>query len=94
MGVSRAWVHGSTDLTDNQWHHVAATYDGSVMKVYVDGVLEGSKTASGAISTGIADVLIGSRDNRFYYTGSLDDIRIYDRTLSESAIQQIYQVGL
>ena len=65
-------------------------YDGSAMRVYVDGVLEGSNPASGAISTGTADVLIGSRSNRFYYTGALDDTRIYSTSLDTAEIVALY----
>src|SRR6266508_753981 len=37
-------VFGATTVTNNVWHHAAATYDGTTWKLYLDGVLDGSLT--------------------------------------------------
>jgi hypothetical protein len=78
------------DLRDNQWHHVAATLPrGARMMdvlLYVDGfdVTPNSTDEDPFVLTGDADVSIGRRatsDDR-YFTGSIDDARIYDRVLT------------
>jgi len=53
-------VAGTTDLDDDDWHHIAGTYDGSNIRVYVAGVEENSAAASGSINSTTAPVRIGA----------------------------------
>ena len=75
------------------WHHVAATYDGSMMKIYLDGVVIAQQAASGAIGTTINSLYIGSKGvggtlgNHFL--GSLDDVRVYGVALSPEYISYL-----
>ncbi len=66
-----------------EWYHVAGTYDGTTMRLYVDGVEIGSRTVSGTVGAGL-DVQINSNNERF--DGLLDDVRVYDRALSPCEI--------
>ncbi|MHC4226205.1 MAG: LamG domain-containing protein [Planctomycetota bacterium] len=87
-----------TVVTDSEWHHVAVTLhdDGSPtseeMYVYLDGVEESySQTNAGvAINTGSdADVRVGNgvrEDQNGFFTGLIDDVRIYDHALTEAEI--------
>ncbi|GAA4352150.1 hypothetical protein GCM10023185_11540 [Hymenobacter saemangeumensis] len=75
------WLYGTTNLTDGRWHHVAGTYDGATLRLYVDGVLENSRAATGAIATGTSPVLIGGRPSGIF-NGSIDELRIYNQALS------------
>lgn len=71
------------------WHHVAFTFDGaSDWKYYLDGVLTGSGTFPFAINTVTNALEIGSRHDAGtgFYNGSLDDIRVYGRALSETEV--------
>ena len=52
-------LSGTTDIFDDVWHHVAATYDGSTMRLYVDGVEESSVAKSGNLNSVTEAVLIG-----------------------------------
>ena len=89
---------GSTDVNDGQWHHVAGTYDGASYCLYVDGVLDGSMDASGAINTWDGYFFcIGAhykkgddRDPRRFFDGLIDDVRIYDKALSGRDIRQLF----
>jgi hypothetical protein len=93
-GVSTDWLVGTTDVADNQWHHVAGTYDGSFMRIYVDGHLENSVARSGTISTGSSPVLIGYRPSPTgHYPGLIDELAIYNRALSAFEIQNIFENG-
>lgn len=85
---------GRTVLTDDQWHHIACTYDGSVMKIYVDGVMEGQvTTAEGDLNPG--DLTIGSRwAGTHPTTGIIDDVGLFKVALEEDEIADIMNNGL
>jgi hypothetical protein len=80
----------SPDTIDaGQWYHVAATNDGSTLKLYVNGQFKTSESSDGF--TGVDDNAdIGSVTSAsLYYKGLIDDVRIYDRPLSEIEFQDI-----
>ncbi|MBM4025475.1 MAG: hypothetical protein FJ280_08710 [Planctomycetes bacterium] len=86
-------LFGSTPIGRNQWHHVAGVYDGKRMYLYVDGTLDASQEAWGAINTNDTPVQIGANtqmQDRFW-NGLLDDVRIYNYGLSEAQIRRLYQ---
>tara|TARA_B100002051_G_C16745113_1_gene647044 strand:+ start:7556 stop:9874 length:2319 start_codon:yes stop_codon:yes gene_type:complete len=76
------------------WTHVVGVYDGSEIRVYVNGV-EGSTAASvGTISANTGDTSIGKLTSwTRYVDGMLDDVRVYNRALSEAEIQRLYELG-
>jgi len=72
---------------DTQWHHFAATYDGSGGSWYLDGRMIGSE--AGAIAT-VDDVRIGVRlSNKNYFPGLVDDVRIYNKALTLDEIKKL-----
>jgi hypothetical protein len=77
--------------------HIAATYDGTAIRVYQNGVLENTVSAAGTISYGnLTDLAFGMRSPYApgeAFTGILDEADIYDRALSEAEIQAIYKAG-
>lgn len=87
----------SVKVLDNQFHHVAGTYDGAVMKVYLDGALVGSKNANGSIPVSSTVLILGGGFNdgipQFFLNGLLDEVEIYGRSLSGSEIQSIFNAG-
>ena len=72
------------------WHHWAFTFDQGITTVYKDGleIYSGSDSQT-SISTNSPDYCIGYRDGAGGFDGTLDDIRIYDRALSETKIQTL-----
>jgi hypothetical protein len=84
--ASGGWLYGTTNLADGRWHHVAGTYDGTTLRLYVDGVQENSRAATGAIGTGNSPVLIGNRATN-YWNGSIDELRIYNTALTAGNVQ-------
>ena len=89
---------GKTDVRDGLWHHVAAVLeegdnDVGDVKLYVDGVEETPYSAVLAepVNTAVgADVKIGvfvGQDR--YFTGRIDDVRIYSRGLSAGEIWEL-----
>lgn len=74
---SRRTIRTTNSLVANTWYHVAATFDGSVMKVYVDGVEWGSNAVSGNISDYATSLNIGASSG-LELNGQLDEMRIWD----------------
>ena len=76
-------------LDFNQWQHLAFTYDGSNIHLYKNGVLISSTPANGTITQTSQSFKIGSLDwngTGFFMNGSLDEIRLWDITLSQNTI--------
>jgi len=82
-------IQGTAIVDDNQWHHVAIVYDGNQKRLYVDGQLDAERTFTDSVSTNNLKVRLGY--NEEYppadYSGLLDDVRIYNRALSQAEIQ-------
>ncbi len=75
------------------WHHVAGTYDGSLISIYIDGQLAGQQAASGPLAITTDALAIGGRPSGslFYqFNGIIDDVRIYGSALPPSQIAQLY----
>lgn len=92
---------GSTVLSTG-WHHIAATYDGSEsetgLNLYIDGVLDSAvQSESGTytnMTAGALDVKVGSfSDDSSIFQDKLDDMRVYDKELSQAEVTLIYNGG-
>jgi hypothetical protein len=83
----------SSVLNANEWYHVVVTYEAGVAKTYLNGVLDSqvSVTLSGVGEVNIGSYMDGSGN---FFSGSVDDVRIYDRSLSLSEITDLYQTGV
>ena len=84
-------VNGATSYPADgtTWMHLAATYDGAEIRLYVNGALDGSLTSAFAISANTLPLGIGAQsdgNSGRLFQGALDDVRIYDRALSAAAI--------
>ncbi len=81
---------GDPVLVVGEWTHVAVTFDGSVSRFYINGVLTGWGNFSLGSSTR-ASIQLGASEaggvNPF--NGALDEVRIYDRVLSDTEIQTL-----
>ena len=92
--VNGGYIVGSTDITDQQWHHVAATWendgtpDVTDILLYIDGVLETNSAQQGrAINTASSkDVQLGRDHENRRFKGWLDDMQIFDEALSAEQI--------
>jgi hypothetical protein len=76
----------------NNWHHVLSTYDGSMVRIYYDGVLQGSGSSTGNITNASKALEIANR-NGAVLKGNLSYARVYNRALSQSEILQNYYQG-
>jgi len=77
---------------NGEWHHVVGTYDGSVLKTYVDGKLEGEASHVGSIDLNGRNVNIGKNpaQNDQNFEGAIDEVMIYARDLSELHVQDLF----
>ena len=77
-----------TGYTLNEWTFVVGTYNGTTMKLYVNGQLETSVSISGSLTTDSLPLLIGTRLNLAAntFSGKLDDLRVFSKALSETEI--------
>ena len=86
---------GVTNVNDEEWHHVAGTYDGAAMRLYVDGNLDKEASITGPLSPDADPVYIGENiqwPNR-HFDGWIDDVQIYSRALMEDDIPIIMVSG-
>lgn len=85
--------YGTTVLSPGQWYHVAFTHDGSLIRIFVNGSLDGSfPNAIPPISVSTATLGNWPGFNE-YWNGLIDELSVYDRALSVSEILSIYQAG-
>jgi len=88
-------LDGNTSIVLNEWIYAATTFDSNTVKLYYNGKLDSSKEAIGTISKSCTDVIIGGMNYRDgtikeNFHGYIDEVRIYNRTLSEAEIQYLY----
>jgi hypothetical protein len=82
-GQRVAVVGPGTSLPSTNWNHIAGTYDGTQMVVYVNGQATGSQVASGTVDVVTEPLRIG------LLSGQLDDVRVYDQALSSNSVAAV-----
>jgi PKD repeat protein len=79
---------GEASLPLNTWSHLAGTYDGTTLRLYVNGIEVRQQEVSGDIvTTGRVVRLGGNSVWGEFFEGSIDEVRIYDRVLTAAEIQ-------
>ena len=81
-------------IKTDRWYYIALTW-GNGMGLYIDGVLEDSNDVQSRLRAGTAPILIGGADENYttnptHFNGIIDEVRIYNRTLSAEEIQAHY----
>jgi hypothetical protein len=97
------FVRSKQSYNDGNWHYAAVTYDGFVLKLYVDGRVAASlnNTSGGAPDTtstfplrmGANSADITTKLAARYFTGQIDEIRLWSRAVSEAEVNDQYQIG-
>lgn len=86
-GVQRR-VQSANAVVFNQWQHYVGTYDGTTLKLYINGALVASSAAYAGVSlltTGSASMVRGP--------AHFDDVRIYNRVITQEEVTQLYSLG-
>lgn len=86
------YVWSTTTPEKDKWYHVVGTYDGQNIKIYVNGVLEGTKSCTGTFASSPSNLYFGSRGiyNDRNFNGEIDEVSIYSRNLSDEEISSSY----
>ena len=92
---------GVTLVPQNQWTHLAGTYDGAKIRVYINGAFDGELDYAGGIfpsdtELGIGGVVGGAPPGQLLspFVGKIDEVSLYNRALSGAEIQAIYNSGI
>lgn len=98
-GTTSPWLTaaGINKLWDGNWHHLAATYDGTEKIIYLDGEVIAKASASGSIDSGEGyNLLIGAgRDYEspiYLYEGIIDEVRIYNYGLIPAEVEDLFNL--
>ncbi len=88
IGTSDNFITGGSALPLNTWSHLAATYDGSNLDIYVNGYLAGTLGMTGALTTSTGALRIGGNSIwGEFFNGLIDEIRVYNRALNQAEIR-------
>jgi PKD repeat protein len=81
-------ISSKSQLPLNQWSHLATTYDGKYQRLYVNGKEVASRAQTGSIQTSGGALKIGGNGIwGEWFSGAIDEVRIYNRALAVSEIQ-------
>lgn len=83
---------GTGTINLNQWNFTTVTWNGANVILYVNGVLKNTVgiTGTGLVST---NLLVGAESTARQFVGSIDDVRVYNRALSNTEITALYTAG-
>lgn len=88
--VAGEWgPHGPRPLPVDQWSHLAATFDGTTWRLYVDGVFVSDRDGAALVASALP-LTIGANDpyTNEGFEGLIDEVRIYDRALTEEELRR------
>jgi len=102
--ISGEIADASTDNTilstqgfgDNNWHHVVFNWDGSFLRLYVDSVSAATPVAQTLTPvSNVYDLYVGRLAYSYvrFFNGLIDEVRVYNRALSATEIQELYKAG-
>jgi hypothetical protein len=88
-----AYASSTASVALNAWQHIAAVYDGSRVKYYINGALKDDKAWGGMGQTNTGTLEIGRQQSTApgYFTGNIDELRVYNRALSAGELWMHYQ---
>lgn len=89
-------VTSANPIPDNEWTHIAGTFDGNVAKIYINGVLSSSQPHVGVIAaTTQGPLYIGAARHGYdeFFNGDIDEVEVFNRALTDEEILAIYDAG-
>lgn len=91
IGSSDRQLSAGSHLPTNTWTHLAATYDGARQRLYVNGVQVGSRAQIGTLDVSANPLRIGGNSvwTGQFFQGIIDEVRIYNRALSQAEIESV-----
>lgn len=86
-------VLSTTNVNDNNWHHIVYTYTNAIQYLYVDGNAEDSSSETITTTNPTAGIVIGAREFGGHIQAQFDDVRIYDTALTAAQIRSLYRAA-
>lgn len=86
----------TSDVIDNNWHHVAVTVENGTATIYADGVAENNETVAVLDQNNTLPLYVGynpGEGTRGHWKGLIDEVSIYQRALSANEIKSIFRAG-
>ena len=95
MGIqSSGWGETSGGAVDTNWHHVTIVFDGSNANFYLDGVYKYQKSYTSYTFNQVFMIATGRpTDSQYDWDGTIDQVRIYNRSLTQAEISYLYNKG-
>jgi glucose/arabinose dehydrogenase len=88
LGANTQYVSGPTANPVNAWTHIALTYDAATLRLYVNGSQVATGAATGAVQSTTNPLWIGgNQPYGEYFNGIIDEVRVYNRALTQTDIQ-------
>jgi hypothetical protein len=96
LNGARQRIESNADVPLNQWTHVAATYDGEKVVLYIDGEVDKETPATGEMMTNDKDLWIGASEfwTPRFFDGVMDEAVLFNVPLSQDDIKDLMEVGL
>ncbi|HZE56783.1 MAG TPA: Ig-like domain-containing protein [Chthoniobacterales bacterium] len=92
--IGHQFVDSIGPIPLNTWTHVTGTYDGTTLKLYVNGILDNSEMFSTTPATTGQPVTIGLRGTSQYpFNGLIDEVEVFDHALTDGQVLTIYNAG-
>lgn len=96
-GVNSSWQQATVAIPQNAWTHVAMSYDGTTLKLFINGVMNRSITLPGTIATPAnKELWIGNRPenlSNYFFRGKLDEVAVFNRLLTPGEIFAHFRRG-
>jgi len=85
-------LFGTVNVNDGRWHHIAGTFDGSRICLFVDGRIDVAAETDGAVKINDYNVLIGANAEKpdRNFKGSVDDVRVYSYAMSVEEVNKLF----
>src|SRR3989475_7318888 len=92
------FLRSTSTYSDNSWHYAVVTYDGSIVRLYIDGLQVAGRTfaITPPDTGGTQPLRIGanSQANNNYFTGGIDEVRVWERALFATEVSDQYLSGI
>lgn len=77
-----------SNTVNSAWHHVAVTYNGTDIKLYIDGVYTTTTNHPGTMGDGTRDMILGVFNSN-YWKGYIDDLRVYNTVMTDTEVAKL-----